>query len=355
VKTPADAAAREPIGTDELIVEDDLPLALRDQAAGLLTHMLVTRALDREFVNLQRQGQLGLYPSCHGQEAAQVGTAAALRSDDMVFPQYRELGVFVLRGVDPVGLGHMWRGTVHGGLDLIEHCCAPLTIPIATHALHAVGWAMGAQRDHDGRVAVAYLGDGATSEGDFHEALNFAGVFDAPCVFVIQNNHWAISVPVSEQTRSATLAEKAAAYGIPGVRCDGNDLVACWRAMHAAVQRARAGRGPSVIEAVTYRIEAHTTSDEPRRYRDDAEVDAWRARDPIPRFRRELETRDLWDDEQGQAADARARTAVARLRAALFDAPDPEPLGMFDHVFSEPTPTMLEQRAMLEAEQEPRG
>src|SRR5689334_5559033 len=184
--------------------------------------MVATRDLDGEFINLQRQGELALYASCRGQEAAQVGAAACLRKTDWLFPQYRELGAYLVRGIPPGHVGVAWRGTWHGGLEFTQKCCAPMSIPIGTQTLHAVGAAMAAQRLGEDSLAVAFLGDGATSEGDVHEALNFAAVFRAPCVFYVQNNQWAISVPVSRQTIAPSIAHKAIGYGMPGVRVDGN-------------------------------------------------------------------------------------------------------------------------------------
>jgi 2-oxoisovalerate dehydrogenase E1 component alpha subunit len=317
--------------------------------------MVVTRRLDDEFVALQRQGQLALFPSCRGQEAAQVGSAFGLRPGDFAFPQYRELGVFVARGVDPAGISSMWRGTWHGGADLLEHACAPLSIPIATQALHAVGYAMGLARDHADDIAVAYLGDGATSEGDAHEAFNLAAVQQAPVVFIVQNNQWAISVPFAQQTGTATIAEKAAAYGMPGALVDGNDVLACIEVVRGAAARARLGGGPTLVEALTYRMGAHTTSDDPGRYRDDAEVAAWRARDPIDRYRRWLVSAGLLDDAAVAAADDRAATAARDLRAAVVDAPDLDPVEIFDHVFAAPGAGLRAQREQFLAARDTTG
>jgi pyruvate dehydrogenase E1 component alpha subunit len=322
----------------------------RDDQLALYEAMVVTRALDREFINLQRQGQLALYPSCKGQEAAQVGLAAALDERDWLFPQYRELGAWVWRGVDPAGIGVMWRGTWHGGADLIEHASAPISIPIGTHALHAVGYAMGIALDQDPAVAVACVGDGATSEGDVHEAMNFAAVYGAPCVFFVQNNQWAISVPSHQQTKSASIAHKAVAYGMPGVRCDGNDVLATHAVVKDAVDRARSGGGPTLVEAVTYRLEAHTTSDDPTRYRSDVELEQWGQLDPLSRFGRMLEREGLLTEEVRSAAELRASTATRRLRDSVVDAPDRDPDELFEHVFVEPTPALLEQREELRAE-----
>jgi 2-oxoisovalerate dehydrogenase E1 component alpha subunit len=341
-----------------VVAPDGEPTSLPDRAAAipgdrlieLYGLMVATRELDEEFVNLQRQGQLALFPSCRGQEAAQVGAAAALRDTDWMFPQYRELGAFLVRGIDPGGVGAMWRGTVHGGAGFVERACAPMSIPIGTHALHAVGAAMAASLLGDGSVTVAFIGDGATSEGDVHEALNFAAVYGAPCLFYVQNNQWAISVPLADQLRAPSIAHKAVGYGMPGVRVDGNDVLACLTVVEDAAARARAGGGPTLIEAVTYRIGAHTTSDDPTRYRRADEVAAWEARDPIRRLARYLARRGLWSPEVDQGAGERASGLRTRLRDAVFDAPDPSPLDAFDHVLRRPTAELDAQRAQLAAE-----
>jgi pyruvate dehydrogenase E1 component alpha subunit len=325
----------------------DLPDELVVRAYEL---MVTTRELDNEYVNLQRQGQLALYASCRGQEAAQVGCALALRDTDWLFPQYRELGVFVTRGVDPAALGQEWRGTAHGGRGLLEHRIAPIAISVGTHALHAVGSAMANVRLNDGGVSVAFVGDGATSEGDVHEALNFASVFHVPFILYVQNNQWAISVPASRQFAAPSIAQRAAGYGMRGVQVDGNDMLACYAVVADAARRARAGEGPTLVEAVTYRLGAHTTSDDPRRYRSDDEVAEWEAREPIGRLRAYLQWSGLWSeslDEQTRANAARIRGA---LRVALVDAPDPDPVGLFGEVFSSPTPELDDQAAQLASE-----
>jgi pyruvate dehydrogenase E1 component alpha subunit len=349
------AASLEPV---RLVSPDGTPASAPDRAAQITSQemtrlygtMVATRELDEEFVNLQRQGELALFPSCRGQEAAQVGAAAALRADDWLFPQYRELGVFLTRGIDPAGIGAMWRGTVHGGIGFAEHACAPISIPIGTHALHAVGAAMAASRLGEDSVTVAFIGDGATSEGDVHEALNFAAVYRAPCLFYVQNNQWAISVPLAEQLRAPSIAHKAVGYGMPGVRVDGNDVLACRMVVAEAAARARSGEGPTLIEAVTYRLGAHTTSDDPTRYRPAAEVASWEARDPIVRLHRYLAHRELWSDEIDQQAHLLAAQLRTRLRETVFGAPDPSPLESFDHVFLRPTAELEAQRAQLAAE-----
>jgi pyruvate dehydrogenase E1 component alpha subunit len=312
--------------------------------------MAATRELDTEFVNLQRQGQLALYPSCRGQEAAQVGCAAALRDDDWLFPQYRELGVFLVRGIAPGGVGAAWRGTWHGGMGFTDRACAPMSIPIGTQALHAVGAAMAARYLAEDSVTVGFIGDGATSEGDVHEALNFAAVFAAPCLFYVQNNQWAISVPLERQLRAPSIAHKAVGYGMPGVRVDGNDVLACFAVVAEAARRARAGEGPTLIEAVTYRLGPHTTSDDPARYRTEQEVEQWAALDPLPRFERYLRRQDLWDAALEERVAARSAGLRAELRDAVFDAADLPATDVFDYVFAEPTRELLAQRGQLAGE-----
>jgi pyruvate dehydrogenase E1 component alpha subunit len=316
----------------------------------MLATMIATRALDEEFVNLQRQGQLALYPSCRGQEAAQVGAATALRDSDWLFPQYRELGAFLVRGIDPGGIGLMWRGTWNGGLGLVERAVAPMCIAIGTHALHAVGAAMASTWLDDGGVTLVCFGDGATSEGDVHEAFNLASVQQAPCLFFVQNNGWAISTPSSDQYRGASLAARAAGYGMPGVRVDGNDPAAVHLVVAAAAERARRGGGPTLVEAVTYRMGPHTTADDPTRYRAEDEVAAWAARDPLVRTEAFLRGCGRWDDAARAAAEARGAELRAGLRAAVYDAPDPDPTEVFEHVFVTPTPELLAQRDLLAAE-----
>lgn len=316
----------------------------------LYENLVVTRDLDIEFVNLQRQGELALYASCRGQEAAQIGAAAPLRKTDWLFPQFRELGVFMVRGIAPAQLAAVWRGAWHGGLDFTSRCCAPIAIPIATHAPHAVGAAMAAQRLGEDSLTVAFLGDGATSEGDTHEAMNLAAVEKAPCVFYIQNNQWAISVPASRQYAAPTIAHRAIGYGMPGIRVDGNDILACYAVMAEAAERARAGDGPTLIEAITYRMEPHTTSDDATRYRTPAELAEWSARDPISRYRTYLHDAGVLTERLEERVQARSARMRAELRDAVVDAPDPDVGELFDHVYAEITPELSAQRAQLRAE-----
>lgn len=325
----------------------DLPV---ETLGWLYENLVLTRDLDGEFVNLQRQGELALYASCRGQEAAQVGAAACLRKTDWLFPQYRELGAYLIRGIAPAQIAAVWRGSWHGGLHFTHKCCAPIAIPIATHALHAVGAAMAAQRLDEDSVTVAFLGDGATSEGDSHEAMNLAAVERAPCVFYVQNNQWAISTPVRRQVSAPSIADRSQGYGMPGILVDGNDVLACYAVMAHAAQRARAGEGPTLIEALTYRMGAHTTSDDPTRYQPAAELAEWTARDPIDRYRRHLERIGVWSRRLEERVTARSARLRADLRAAVVDSPDPDVLELFDTVYAEPTPALETQRRQLLAE-----
>ncbi len=335
----------------ELHESDDFPLDLKDDdLAAMHRFMVLARRVDRQSIALQRQGQLGVYASLLGQEAAQVGSAYALGPSDWVFPTYRELGSALVRGLDPEHLLHSFRGTWLGDHDPHEHRFGLLSIPIATQALHAVGFAMAAKLDGADFVTASYFGDGATSEGDVHEALNFAAVFDVPCVFFVQNNQYAISVPVSEQTRAPTLAHKAVGYGMPGYRCDGNDVLATYAVMRHAVDRARRGEGPSMIEAVTYRRESHTTADDATRYRSEEELAEWVPRDPLTRFETLLEGRGLLDQDRKAELEAEVDALALRLREEIYDAPHGDPLELFEHVYVSPPASYERQRELLRGE-----
>ncbi|QZT61202.1 pyruvate dehydrogenase (acetyl-transferring) E1 component subunit alpha [Mycolicibacterium austroafricanum] len=344
---PIQLVAPDGAPTPESRYRRDLP---PETLAWLYESMVVTRELDTEFVNLQRQGELALFASCRGQEAAQIGAAACLRKTDWLFPQYRELGAFLVRSIAPAQLGALWRGRWHGGLGFTDRCVAPVSIPIGTHGLHAVGAAMAARRLGEDSVTVAFLGDGATSEGDAHEALNLAAVFGAPCVFFVQNNQWAISVPVERQHAGPTLAHRAIGYGMPGVRVDGNDVLACFAVMEQAAARAREGGGPTFIEAVTYRMGPHTTSDDPTRYRSDEEVEQWRARDPIARYRTYLEHMGVWTQRLEERVAHRSQRLRAELRDAVINDPDIDIGEVFDTVYHDITPDLARQRDELFAE-----
>jgi 2-oxoisovalerate dehydrogenase E1 component alpha subunit len=340
------------LGDDGRLTEvEGYPLDLKEQdLRDLYRYMVLTRRVDRQAINLQRQGQLGVYASLLGQEAAQVGSAYALADADWVFPSYREMGAALVRGVDPGKILHLYRGTWLSAYDPYEHHFALYSIPIGTQALHATGFAMAAKLDGKDLVAVSYFGDGATSEGDPHEAMNFAAVYDAPCVFFVQNNQYAISVPLSKQTRAPSIAHKAVGYGMPGYRVDGNDVLATYAVMRRAVDRARRGEGPSLVEAMTYRMEAHTTADDPSRYRTPEELAQWRARDPIARFEAYLQAEGLLDGDMRARIDEESSALAARMRSEVADAPHGDPLELFEHVFVEPPARFAEQRELLRRE-----
>jgi len=318
-----------------------------DELRALLRFMILARRLDRECMALQRQGELTVYPPFEGQEAAQVGSAFALGPQDFAFPSFRELAAAIVRGVDVVEYLQYHRGTWHGGpYDPFTSGFAPICVPVATQIVHAVGWALGAKLDGKAACSLAYFGDGSASEGDFHEAANLAAVFSAPTIFFCQNNGWAISVPASEQY-VAPIADRGVGYGFPGVRVDGNDVLAVYRATQEAAERARSGGGPTLIEAITYRIGPHSTADDDTRYRDDEEVERWRARDPIERFRRFLVAEGVAEDGFAAACAVEADGWVNRVRDDLTALGAPAPSEMFDHVYGEPPSTMLRQRSAV--------
>jgi 2-oxoisovalerate dehydrogenase E1 component alpha subunit len=332
------------------------PLDLDDeQLRELYRLMVVTRKVDREAINLQRQGQLGVYASCLGQEAAQVASAYALGADDWIFPSYRELGAALVRQVDAAGLLHLYRGTWLSDHDPYAHNFALMSIPIGTQALHATGFAMGAKLDGASIVTLTYYGDGGTSEGDPHEAMTFAGVNDAPVVFFVQNNQYAISVPLDRQTAAPTLAHKAIGYGMPGLRCDGNDVLGTYAVTRRAVERARRGEGPAFIEAMTYRMEAHTTSDDPTRYRTKEEQEEAAKTDPIARMKNFLTARDLYDDELEREIDEQAQELATYVRDGIYDAEHGDPMELFEHVYVEPEGHFEDQAAQLRAELDSAG
>ena len=331
--------------------DPDHPVDLKDdQLRDLYKLMVVTRRVDQEAINLQRQGQLGVYASCKGQEAAQVGGAYALADNDWVFPSYREMGAAMVRGVDAASLLHLYRGTWLSNHDPYEHNFGLMSIPIGTQALHAAGFAMGAKFDGNPIVTMVYFGDGGTSEGDPHEAMNFAAVFDAPCIFFVQNNQYAISVPLDQQTKAPTLAHKAVGYGMPGYRCDGNDVLATYAVTKRAVERARSGEGPAFIEALTYRMEAHTTSDDPTRYRTEEEEQKAAETDPLARMKQFLKRRDLYDQELEDAIDEHSSAEAQRMRDEIYDAPHGDPMELFEHVYVDPTGHFERQKPQLRAE-----
>lgn len=327
----------------EDLTDEDLRAFYRD--------MVLVRRMDTEGTALQRQGQLGLWGSLLGQEAAQIGCGRALRPQDYAFPGYREHGIAWTRGVDPVDLLAMWRCTSLGAWDPKEKGMQLYSIVIGNNCLLAAGYAMG--QNLDGVVGtgdpdrdaatIVFFGDGATAQGDINESFVIAGVNNAPLVFFCQNNQWAISEPNERQTR-APLYKRADGFGFPGVRVDGNDVLASYAVAKAMLDRARSGQGPALIEAYTYRMSAHTTSDDPTKYRVDAEVEVWKLRDPISRLRSYLARSGAADQAFFDAVDAEADAMAARLREGVISMPDPDPVTMFDHTYVEPDQRLERQR-----------
>lgn len=314
-----------------------------EQLLGLLSDMVVIRRIDFEATALQRQGQLALWPPMLGQEASQIGSVRALADDDFIFPTYRENGVAYCRGANLAGIMSTWRGSANTGWDPHEFNMATPQIIIGAQTLHATGYAMGLTMDGKESLAIAYLGDGATSQGDVHESMVFAASFQAPVVFFCQNNHWAISEPVGLQAH-VPLAGRAPGYGIPSLRVDGNDVLAVLAATRWAATRARSGGGPSFIEAVTYRMGPHTTADDPTRYRGLTELEEWGAKDPIARLRSFLQSRGKLDADQEAAIEAKADAVAAELRAGCIGTPDPAPMSIFDNVYTSPHAILDRQR-----------
>ena len=323
-----------------------------EELQSLYRDLVLVRRIDFEAIALQRQGELGIWASLLGQEAAQIGSGRALQPRDMAFPTYREHGVAWCRGLDPVKLLELYRGVSHGGWDPREHNFHLYTIVIGAQTLHATGYAMGIQRDgavgEDGEAVIAYFGDGATSQGDVNEAFIWASVNNAPIVFFCQNNQWAISEPLERQSR-VPLYKRALGFGFPGLRVDGNDVLACLAVTRKAMQAAREGQGPTLIEAFTYRMGAHTTTDDPTRYRLAAELEAWKLKDPIERVKAYLVRTEQATKEFFDAVDAEAEEVGTRVRQACREMPDPAPLSIFDNVYAGPDPLVEAERTLTEA------
>ncbi|MGY1806397.1 pyruvate dehydrogenase (acetyl-transferring) E1 component subunit alpha [Blastococcus sp. SYSU D00669] len=314
-----------------------------DELRGLYRDLVLVRRWDYEATALQRQGELGIWASLLGQEAAQVGAGRALQDDDMAFPTYREHGVALTRGVDPLQVMSLFRGVDNGGWDPVATGFNLYTVVIGAQCLHATGYAMGVQRDSAESAVLAFLGDGATSQGEVNEAMIWAASFSAPVVFFCQNNQYAISVPIERQSR-VPLYQRAAGFGFPGVRVDGNDVLAVLAVTRAALAAARDGQGPTFIEAFTYRMGAHTTSDDPSRYRLAGEMEEWKLRDPIARLKAHLSRSGIADPAFFDAVEAESDEFAARLRTGTLEMPDPPGTSMFDNVYAEQTPLLAAQR-----------
>jgi 2-oxoisovalerate dehydrogenase E1 component alpha subunit len=357
-----DRAGADPHGPDdfvqlldpdgERVEHPDYSVDFTDEEyRGLYRDLVVVRKLDTEATALQRQGELGIWASLLGQEAAQVGSGRALRKQDMCFPTYREHGVLYCRGIDPIMPLSLFRGVDQGAWDSVAYKFNMYTIVIGAQTLHATGYAMGVALD--GRIGggngsgdeavIAYFGDGASAQGDVNEAFVFASVFHAPIVFFCQNNQYAISEPLDRQTR-VPLYRRAAGFGFPGVRVDGNDVLATYAVTRSALDHARHGQGPMLIEAYTYRMGAHTTSDDPTRYRIASEVESWQARDPILRMRRFLDKQGIADADFFDQVDQEAAREAVHLRERVLTMPDPDPMTVFDHVYPNGSPEVDRER-----------
>jgi pyruvate dehydrogenase E1 component alpha subunit len=340
----------EILDTEGRVDGDLMPTLDPGEVRGLYRDMVLMRTFDGKALNLQRQGRMGTWPPIKGQEAVQAGVALAMAENDWLIPAFREHGIMVLRGV-PLHLVYAyWAGDERGSCYPEGVRCFPVAVPVGSQWQHGTGVGLSLKLRGEDAVAVTFGGDGSTSEGDFHEAVNCAGVFDARTVFVIQNNQWAISVPLHKQTAAETLAQKAHAYGVPGLQVDGNDVFAVYVAAHEAIERARSGGGPSLIEAVTYRLGDHTTADDATRYRADDELKMWEGRDPILRLRSYLEQQGLWDDDQEAVLLEEAQAWVEAQVKILEEMPKQAPEAIFTSMYDEMPPHLVEQMATLAEE-----
>jgi len=329
-------------------VDEELePKLPGDQMVKGFRTMLLARRFDERMLKLQRSGQIGTFAPVKGQEAAQLGAISAITDNDWFVPSYRETCASLWRGTPLTGILLYNAGYNEGGLIPDDHRDMPIAVPVGTQMLHAVGIAYGMRYREENSVVMTFFGDGATSQGDFHEAMNFAGVFGLPVVFVCENNQYAISMPREHQTASKTLAQKALAYGMRGIQVDGNDVLAVHVAAAEAVKRAREDREPTLIECLTYRMEVHTTADDPTRYRDDEEVEKWRQRDPIDRFRKYLQTRDVLSDDDVEAMEEEIANEIDQAWSKTQDRIgelEDDPLHMFEHLLAERPAYLDEQR-----------
>lgn len=320
-----------------------MPPLADDELRKFYEWMVLIRVFDQKALNLQREGRIGTYAPVLGQEAAQVGSALALKPDDWMLPAFREGGAYLVRGLPMWMVLRYWLGDERGGQIPRNQHNFTVGIPVGTQIPHAVGMAWAAKLKRDPVAVLVYFGDGATSKGDFHEALNFAGVFKVPVVFLCQNNHWAISVPLRQQTASQTLAQKAIAYGFEGIQVDGNDVLAVYKATSEALERARSGGGPTLLECLTYRIGDHTTADDAKRYRSPQEVAEWQRKDPIDRLKKYMTQKGLWSDAYGQQVYTKAQEQVETAVREMEDVAPSDPRDIFRYTFKELTPDLKEQ------------
>ncbi len=327
---------------------EEAPNLAEDEYIELYKKMVVARKFDEKAFSLQRRGEISTYAPHKGQEAAQIGSIYPLRDEDWVVPSFRESAAFIMRGAPLEKIFQRWMGDANGQKGLAELNTLPVAIPVGTQNLHTAGLGMAMSFKEDDNAVVGFTGDGSTSEGDFHEALNFAGVYDAHSVFFVQNNQYAISMPFEKQTNSDTVAQKALAYGINGVQVDGNDILAVIKAMREVLEKARNGE-PALVEALTYRLEDHTTSDDSTRYREDDEVEEWREQDPLNRFRNYLKEHDIWRDElEGFEDEAKEKVDEAANKALEMDKPSFDEL--FDYVYGEMPELLAKEKEELRKE-----
>ncbi len=327
---------------------EEAPNLAEDEYIELYKKMVLARKFDEKAFSLQRRGEISTYAPHKGQEAAQIGSIYPLRDEDWVVPSFRESAAFIMRGAPLEKIFQRWMGDANGQKGLAELNTLPVAIPVGTQNLHTAGLGMAMSFKEDDNAVVGFTGDGSTSEGDFHEALNFAGVYDAHSVFFVQNNQYAISMPFEKQTNSDTVAQKALAYGINGVQVDGNDILAVIKAMREVLEKARNGE-PALVEALTYRLEDHTTSDDSTRYREDDEVEEWHEQDPLNRFRDYLKEHDLWRDElEGFEDEAKEKVDEAANKALEMDRPSFDEL--FDYVYGEMPELLAKEKEELRKE-----
>ncbi len=354
--TSADDPVAALVGSDGALTAEGEQRAKvpTDRLREMYRLMVVCRRLDQEGLNLQRQGELGLWGPIAGHEAAQIGAALAMERSDWIFPYYRDFAMAVARGIDP-GMAMTWfRGLTHGAWNPLEHNFGPLIISVGTQIPHAVGYALGCKLDNEQKAVLVGFGEGATSTGDWHEAMNFAGVFKPPIIFLCENNQWAISVPIQDQV-AGRVVDRAAGYGFPGVRVDGVDVLSVYAVVKAAAERARQGGGPYLIESLSYRLQAHTTSDDPTRYRTEEEVAPWRERDPIARCAERLRARDAFDNAFAAQCQQEAEDSASKMRQTLLAATPEHPSRVFDNVYRNMPEALRRERDEFLASLEPGG
>ncbi len=323
--------------------ESLMPSLSADEIKKMYELLILSRTFDQRAIDLQREGRLGTYASILGQEATQVGSAFTIKKSDWIFPSFREMGVYMTLGYPIHQLYQYWAGDERGLKAPKDLNIFPICVPIGTQMLHAAGAAMAAKYKRDPIAVITYFGDGATSEGDFHEAFNMAGVFKLPVVFICQNNHWAISLPRERQTAAKTLAQKAYAYGFEGIQLDGNDIFAVYKGTKDAIEKARRGEGPVFIECVTYRMSSHTTADDATRYRSKEEVEMWKLKDPILRLKLFMERKGLWTEPYQKEIEERSRQIIDEAVKVAESVEPPHPEDMFTYTYAKPTFRQLKQ------------